>query len=298
MNITLKDILHEHTYKGNMISKNLPKELDNTLFSLIHMAGGFTSSDVVGFANNANHREISLLTKMVKDLDLYCDVKVKKFNRDDIRCSSRYKALTIFIKVICEDGGVNSLNEGISPTDEIYKRLVPEHIKKAIFKSWDRIGNPDWRILKAFDVDIDFDGPWTNSGDILYPLLEIEWLGGIDNTRVGKSSDKWREVDSGGGRLPTHLKYKAIPYDFDYLWDSSESFGEKGYSCWSIHFEITKDSMFLGTTMSNIFEVDGPMTNLSEYDDVGIEIIDRLWEATPAFTDQFSSFCQVKVTLV
>ena len=297
MTVKFNTILHEHSYKGNMITKMLPKDLDNTLFSLIHMVGGFDSGDIIAFARNANNREINLLTKMVNDLDLYCDVRVKKFNKNDLRCSSRYKAMTIFIKVIAEEGGMDTLTEDVSPTDEIYKRLVPDNIKKGIFKSWDRIGHADWRILKAFGVEINFDDAWTNSGDILYPMLEIEWLGGIENTRVGKSSDKLREISSDlhGG---TSIKYKAIPLDFDYLWDQSGDFGERGYSCWDIRFEISKDSVFHGEPITDIFDDYHRLETNYGYNETQFEVIEWMWEDVPSFKDQFNQFCAVEVSLV
>ena len=48
MELTFKDILLED-YKGNIITKQLPKELDNILFTLIHILGGFDTSDVINF---------------------------------------------------------------------------------------------------------------------------------------------------------------------------------------------------------------------------------------------------------
>ena len=69
MELTFKDILLED-YKGNIITKQLPKELDNILFTLIHILGGFDTSDVINLQRNVNHREKRLLNKMVNDLRL------------------------------------------------------------------------------------------------------------------------------------------------------------------------------------------------------------------------------------
>ena len=73
METLFKEILLSEDYVGNMITGELPKRLDNTLFTLIHVLGGFTTSDVINFARNANHREKKLLNKMVNDLHLYDD---------------------------------------------------------------------------------------------------------------------------------------------------------------------------------------------------------------------------------
>ena len=86
-----------------MLTKDLTKELDNTLFTLMHMLGGFNSSDVINFARNANYRENRLLNKMVGDLNLY----KKPFDKDGIKNSSRYRALTVFLKVIGESPTIN-----------------------------------------------------------------------------------------------------------------------------------------------------------------------------------------------
>ena len=53
MQTTFKDILLRESYNGNMITGDLPKILDNTLFTLIHILGGFDTSDVINFASNA-----------------------------------------------------------------------------------------------------------------------------------------------------------------------------------------------------------------------------------------------------
>ena len=121
MNTNFKDIILSEGYKGNMLTKDLPKELDNTLFTLMHMLGGFNSSDVINFARNANYRERRLLTKMVGDLGLY----EKPFDKDGIINSSRYRALTVFLKVIGDSSDINE--------DYTISRELPEDLDNQVY---------------------------------------------------------------------------------------------------------------------------------------------------------------------
>ena len=231
MNTTFKDILKEG-YKGNMITGDLPKQLDNTLFTLIHVLGGFDTSDVINFARNANHREKKLLNKMVNDLHLYDDVGVRGFDKESIKNSSRYRALTIFLKTIADTGGANSLMEQLSPTDPYFDNYVKPEYKKLIFKQWDKLGNADWNVLKYFDI-VGEDEAFDNVADVVYPLLVIEWLGGVENTDFAQAP--WIETSEMGFNK---LRFKVEPVGFDYLYDESDNFGERGYSCWDIRVLI------------------------------------------------------------
>jgi len=229
MNTTFKDILSED-YKGNVITKQLPKELDNTLFTLIHILGGFDTSDVINFARNANHREKRLLNKMVNDLRLYDDVGVRGFDKESIKNSSRYRALTIFLKTIADTGGADSLMEQKSPTDPYFDEYVKPEYKDYIFKQWDKLGKADYGVLKYFNVG-EHEGTedytdFRNVGDIVYHLLVMEWLGGIENTDFAQAP--WMETSEMGFE---NLKFKVEPIGFDYLYDESVNFGESGYAC-------------------------------------------------------------------
>ena len=240
MQTTFKDMLLKEDYKGNMITGDLPKILDNTLFTLIHVLGGFDTSDVINFARNANHREKKLLNKMVDDLHLYDKVGIRGFDKESIRNSSRYRALTIFLKTIADTGGADSLMEQRTETDAYFDEYVKPEYKNAIFKQWDKLGKADYGILKYFDIE---DRPHTfdytdfrNVGDVVYPLLVIEWLGGIENTDFAQAP--WGEFNEMGFY---NLKFKVEPVGFDYLYDESEGFGEHGYACWDIRVLIDKD---------------------------------------------------------
>ena len=307
MNTTFKDILKEG-YKGNMITGDLPKQLDNTLFTLIHVLGGFDTSDVINFARNANHREKKLLNKMVNDLHLYDDVGVRGFDKESIKNSSRYRALTIFLKTIADTGGANSLMEQLSPTDPYFDNYVKPEYKKLIFKQWDKLGNADWNVLKYFDI-VGEDEAFDNVADVVYPLLVIEWLGGVENTDFAQAP--WLETSEMGF---DKLRFKVEPVGFDYLYDESNNFGERGYSCWDIRVLIDKDGD-LGLPVNpeyidnygdytpfvqDLFpeSARNKLTSFRNYTNDQNDFIESLWNQYDSYRDLVSSFCRVEVVLV
>ena len=299
MNTTFKDILKEG-YKGNMITGDLPKQLDNTLFTLIHVLGGFDTSDVINFARNANHREKKLLNKMVNDLHLYDDVGVRGFDKESIKNSSRYRALTIFLKTIADTGGANSLMEQLSPTDPYFDNYIKPEYKKLIFKQWDRLGNADWSVLKYFDI-IGEDEAFDNVADVVYPLLVIEWLGGVENTDFAQAP--WIETSEMGFNK---LRFKVEPVGFDYLYDESDNFGERGYSCWDIRVLIDVNETASGGGWGTIDQLKelfpesarNKLSSFRNYTDDQNDIIEGLWNQYDSYRDLVTSFCSVEVVLV
>ena len=307
MNTTFKDILSED-YKGNVITKELPKELDNVLFTLIHILGGFDTSDVINFARNANHREKRLLNKMVNDLHLYDDVGVRGFDKESIKNSSRYRALTIFLKTIADTGGANSLMEQLSPTDPYFDNYVKPEYKKLIFKQWDKLGNADWNVLKYFDI-VGEDEAFDNVADVVYPLLVIEWLGGVENTDFAQAP--WMTTSEMGFN---NLRFKVEPVGFDYLYDESDNFGERGYSCWDIRVLIDKDGDIIAP--GDIVDYDNlpdeepfiqslfpessrnKLSSHRNYTEDQQDLIESLWDQYDSYRDLASSFCRVEVVLV
>ena len=406
MNTNFKDIILSEGYVGNMLTKNLPKELDNTLFTLMHMLGGFSSSDVINFARNANYRERRLLNKMVDDLNLY----EKPFDKDVIKNSSRYRALTVFLQVIGDSsnlseshvisrelpeeldnqlyflshyiGGFTTADVGrfgksltpksISklrrllnriPSDQyeliplagmypsIYKspdyqklislilgrltedvdnhvsidkdgyyttdtnpyftKYVTPEIKKQIFGYWDKHGE-SYDSLKYFGVEIDesdMEGitDFRNVGDVIYPLLIIEWLGGVENTMFGKAP--WMETSEMGFE---NLKFKVEPIRFDYMFDESENFGEHGYACWDIRVLIDKDGdlglpvnpTLIGNDYSPFIQDLFPesarnkLSSYNTYTNDQYELIEELWMQYDSYRELSSQFCRVEVVLV
>ena len=297
MNITFKDILLSEDYTGNVITGDLPKQLDNTLFTLIHILGGFDTSDVIKFARNANHREKKLLNKMVDDLHLYDDVGVRGFDKESIKNSSRYRALTIFLKTIADTGGANSLMEQLSPTDPYFDNYIKPEYKKLIFKQWDRLGNADWSVLKYFDI-IGEDEAFDNVADVVYPLLVIEWLGGVENTDFAKAP--WMETSEMGFNK---LRFKVEPVGFDYLYDESDNFGERGYSCWDIRVLIDVNettSLDDSDQLKELFpeSARNKLSSFRNYTDDQNDLIEGLWNQYDSYRDLVTSFCSVEVVLV
>ena len=307
MQNTFKDILSED-YKGNVITKALPKELDNILFTLIHILGGFDTSDVINFARNANHREKRLLNKMVNDLHLYDNAGVRGFDTESIKNSSRYRALTIFLKTIADTGGADSLMEQKSPTDPYFDEYVKPEYKDYIFKQWDKLGKADYGVLKYFNVG-EHEGTedytdFRNVGDIVYPLLVMEWLGGIENTDFAQAP--WMETSEMGFE---NLKFKVEPVGFDYLYDESVNFGESGYACWDIRVLIDKDGDLVTSELPA--EWDEPfiqtlfpessrnkLVSFRNYNEDQMETIESLWEEYEGYRDLVNQFCRVEVVLV
>ena len=296
MNTTFKDILSED-YKGNVITKELPKELDNVLFTLIHILGGFDTSDVINFARNANHREKKLLNKMVNDLHLYDKVGVRGFDKESIKNSSRYRALTIFLKTIADTGGANSLMEQKSPTDPYFDNYVKPEYKKLIFKQWDKLGNADWSVLKYFDI-IGEDEAFDNVADVVYPLLVIEWLGGVENTDFAQAP--WMETSEMGFNK---LRFKVEPVGFDYLYDESDNFGERGYSCWDIRVLIDVNettSLDDSDQLKELFpeSARNKLSSHRNYTEDQQDLIESLWDQYDSYRDLVTSFCSVEIVLV
>jgi|TARA_R110000822_G_scaffold142965_1_gene281129 hypothetical protein len=306
MSIKFKDILLKEGYKGNMITGELPKRLDNTLFTLIHVLGGFDTSDVINFASNANHREKKLLSKMVDDLRLYDNVGVRGFDKESIKNSSRYRALTIFLKTIADTGGVNSLTEQISTTDPYFSDYVKPEYKKLIFKQWDKLGKADYNVLKYFDV-VGEDKAFDNVADVVYPILALEWLGGVENTDFAQAP--WMETSEMGFNK---LKFKVEPIGFDYMYDESDNFGERGYSCWDIRVLIDKDGdlglpinpEFIDNDYSPFIQDLFPqnsrdkLTSHRSYTEDQYELIEMLWEEYEVYRHWTHSFCRFEVVLV
>ena len=300
MSVTFKDVLLEGSYRGNVITGDLPKQLDNTLFTLIHILGGFNTSDVINFASNANHREKKLLSKMVDDLRLYDNVGTRGFDKESIKNSPRYRALTIFLKTIADTGGANSLMEQLSPTDPYFDEYIKPEYKKLIFKQWDRLGNADWNVLKYFDI-IGEDEAFDNVLDVVYPLLVIEWLGGVENTDFAQAP--WLETSEMGFNK---LRFKVEPVGFDYLYDESDNFGERGYSCWDIRVLIDVNETASGGGWGTIDQLKelfpesarNKLSSFRNYTHDQNDLIESLWNQYDSYRDLVSSFCRVEVVLV
>ena len=181
---------------------------------------------------------------------------------------------------------------------------VTSNQKRAIFKMWDRSGHADWDIMKLVGLEIN-DQAWDNVADIIYPLLKIEWEGGIKETEVYEKAKEWLEYDN-------YLSYRVIPVGYDF------SFGS--YSCWNILVElrVNPDSAFGSPTEKSeegwswpsmsyegmvigedIFDQKNyPLQTHQNYRDDELELLEEIWLASPLHEhDYFREFCQAAVKI-
>jgi hypothetical protein len=212
--------------------------------------------------------------------------------------------------VIGQEGGVNSLNESTNPYMDEY--ITPK-MKKILFKRWDKIGEADYDQLKFLGIqDEEYSFAYTdfrNVGDVVYPLLVIEWLGGVENTEFAKAP--WKETSEMGFEK---LKFKVEPIKFDYLFDESVDFGEHGYSCWDIRVLIDKDGD-LGLPVNpeyidnygdytpfvqDLFpeSARNKLSPFRNYTEDQFELIENLWDQYDRYRHLSSQFCRVEVRLV
>jgi len=204
-------------------------------------------------------------------------------------------------QLLFESGGVNQ-ELYINDIDEQYHGITPE-IKRAIFKAWDKSGNADWTVLKYFNISTgDEDSSFDDVLDVIYPILRIEWEGGIKGSVAYDHSQKWGGDER--GRFGDAYEYRVIPVGYDFLFDESVNFGESGYSCWNImvefrpttnNGEIIWNQLIIG---QDIFEkMNYPLQPYSLYDDVEQDLLEEVWEKEQygELMEYFSSFCQVGV---
>ena len=212
------------------------------------------------------------------------------------------------LKTIADTGGADSLMEQKSPTDPYFDEYVKPEYKDYIFKQWDKLGKADYGVLKYFNVG-EHEGTedytdFRNVGDIVYPLLVMEWLGGIENTDFAQAP--WMETSEMGFE---NLKFKVEPIGFDYLYDESVDFGESGYACWDIRVLIDKDGDLV--TSEPPSEWDEPfiqtlfpesarnkLSSFRNYTEDQMETIESLWDHYDQYRDLVNQFCRVEVVLV
>ena len=193
-------------------------------------------------------------------------------------------------------------------SDMYFSQFVKPEYKEAIFKQWDKLGKAEYSVLKLFNIGDEGAAEeytdFRNVGDIVYPLLYLEWIGGIRNTKFANM--KW-VVTKEGGWNP--IKFKIEPVDYDYLYDDSEQFGEHGYACWDIVVYIDKDSDFDlpseredGETpyIQEVFpeSARNKLSSFNTYTNDQLEIIEMMWAFYSDRIEFTPTFCQVEVVLV
>ena len=212
-------------------------------------------------------------------------------------------------KVVKEDVDIDDQGNYSTDTNPYFTNYITPKLKQRLFKHWDSLGEADYNSLKLFGVDDDYFRDETsgfhNVGDVLYPVLALEWLGGVENTEFAKQG--WETTDEAGWY---NLKFKIEPIGFDYMFDESESFGERGYSCWEIRVLIDKDGDFdpenerEDGVLPHIQELfpesaQNKLSSYRNYTNEQMETIELFWEYYYDIASDYSAqFCKVEVKLV
>ena len=305
------ELLMEHEgYFGNVITRDLPTKLDNSLYTLVHFLGEIELDDVRNFARKATPEQIEYLDELVSKFpSQQHELMVNVGGFEELRNSDSYTEILEFIRdigdenLISEAGTHQELRLGDIPNSE--KWITPE-MKKVLFKQWDKVGHADWKILKFVGLEMgNADSHFDNVLDVIYPILRIEWEGGVKGTQAYDDGQQWGHMfhDGSGSDRITDFEYRIMPVGYDFLMDESDSYGEHGYSCWNIFIEFRPSSK--GTPMlwegleigSELFwRKDYPLQSYRFYDSSEFDLIEEIWgDNDRIFGDYFNQFCEVEV---
>jgi hypothetical protein len=319
------NVLKEAGYYGHVISKRMPKDLDNRLYTMIHLIGGFTTRDVMFFLDQSTEEELKELHRLVKlfpsvmqelvpfagsykmliQTEMYQEIMgIIKFNEEQTELTEQHKHRPRFPinveKLI--DKNPNVLN------------YITEKGIRALFSIWDNMGEANYDAMKLVGVVSDGrdsdDVGFRNVGDALYPILVLEWIGGVENHQFSKAP--WKETSEMGFEK---LKFKVEPISFDYLFDESADFGEHGYACWDIKVLIDKDGDLFHLPINPEF-IDNygdytpfiqdlfpessrnKLSSFRNYTDDQFDLIESLWDEYDQYRDNTMQFCRVEIVLV
>ena len=209
-------------------------------------------------------------------------------------------------QLLFEAGGVNQeLRLGDLNID--YHGITDE-VKQALFKQWDKVGHADWKILRYFNITMgDEDSAFNDVLDIIYPVLRIEWEGGIKGTSVYNVSNEWGSYRTDmPGVDGNDYEYRIIPVGYDFGFDQSVDFGDSGYSCWNIMVEfrprspngvILWNGLIIGEDLFD--KMNYPLQSYRGYDSDEMDLLEDVWDQDQSGSDTlfeyFRSFCQVGV---
>ena len=297
-------------YFGNVITRDLPTKLDNSLYTLVHFLGEIELDDVRNFARKATPEQIEYLDKLVSKFpSQQHELMVNVGGFEELRNSDSYTEIIEFIKdtgdenLISEAGTHQELRLGDIPNSE---KWITSEMKKVLFRQWDKVGYADWQILKFVGVEMgNSDAAFDNVLDVIYPILRIEWEGGVKGTQAYEDGQQWGHMfhDGSGSDRITDFEYRIMPVGYDFLMDESVSYGEHGYSCWNIFIEFRPSSK--GTPMLwegleigvEIFEKKNyPLDSYRSYGNEEFEVLEQLWDENDRiFGDYFSQFCEAEV---
>ena len=328
----------ESKNKTHILSKKLPVDLDNRLYSMIHLIGGMDFRDVIRFANNASFDQVTELQQKVEQFPSTMDEIMPYVGGFQyLKDSKEYTEILDLIfsptpENLYEDVEVGPDGLYNTDTNPYFTQYITPELKKILFKMWDKKGKPSYTDLKLLGVDSEElfkDEPFANVPDIIMPVLMIEWVGGIQNTEFAKDKSfmTWDE-----GKHGKTITFRVEPTGFDYSFDEQENFGDAGYSCWFLKISIKKDSIvprsYVTTYKTDHLEwEDGrtveekeegiwnrdfiKITNLfppeylnkemsfRDYTVFQMDLIEGMWESyTDLACEYFCSFCRVEVVLV
>jgi hypothetical protein len=290
--------LTESGYYGHVLSKNLPLDLDNRLYTIIHVVGGMNFEEIIAFANNANPQEIQHLHKKVIEFPSTMESLIPYAGGFGLlQDSDEYKEIKDIINF---KGSSDDLLQEQTQTkwDPTFNEYISPALKEKLFNYWTKVGNPDWQTLKLFGVDTGdiSDSTFDDVLDIVYPVLKIEWEGGVDKTSFGLKKDEWRHARTDG---IYDIRFKVVPTSYTYSWDDEVGGGDRGYACWNLTFLIDKESWWYEYSIPEIFPNKTTEDVMNSMEDHQAEIIEELWEwiATEA-QHYFHQYCKVTVKIV
>tara|TARA_R110001583_G_scaffold163142_4_gene315318 strand:+ start:12 stop:965 length:954 start_codon:yes stop_codon:yes gene_type:complete len=312
------DILKEEGYYGHVISKKLPKGLDNRLYTMLHLIGGITTKDVAFFAEQATPEEIKELHRKVREFPSKVNEILPYAGAYKMLLDSpQYQEIINMVKfgtyekedVLQETGDKIDVGaDGFVTTDTnpYFTDHITPKVKQRLFKHWDSLGYADWDSLKLFGVkslndDELYGKQFDNVMDVIYPVLALEWLGGVENTEFAKQGWQTTNLDEMGFE---NLKFKVEPISFDYMFDETENFGERGYSCWDIRVLIDVNetaSLDDSDSLKEMFpkSAQNKLSSFRNYTDEQFDLIEELWGYYhDKASDQSGQFCRVEVRLV
>ena len=144
--ILIEENLKETGYYGNVLTRKLPQELDNRLYTLIYMVGGMTTSDVVNFADNATPKEVSdLYNKIMNFPSTQQDLIPLAGGYKELGNSPAYQKIVNLVKF-----KNRSLMEQKFETDMYFDDYLSSSSKEKLFRYWDQQSYPDYDALKTF----------------------------------------------------------------------------------------------------------------------------------------------------
>ena len=206
-------------------------------------------------------------------------------------------------KVVKENVDVGADGFVTTDTNPYFTNYITPKVKQRLFKYWDSLGKADYESLKLFGVEEDRDAPYGsnfhNVGNVLYPVLALEWIGGMDNTKFAKTG--WSSTDEMGFQ---DLKFKVEPIGYDYMFDESANFGEQGYSCWDIRVLIDVNetaSLDDSDHLKELFpeSAQNKVSSYRNYTDEQMALIEELWYYySEIASEYFVEFCNVEIRLV